>query len=345
MSIIRVVKNKNYTTINNTCLRDETLSWRSKGIFAYIMSLPDDWKLHRSEVMTHGTEGRQAFDTAFKELQAAGYIKKEPDRKEDGTLRGWVYTVYEVPEGTPTDLPETRNSVNRCDGISDLLSTEGESTEETDLLSVDQSPEEGEVKVRVREEIRKTSIEAAALWAKLAKIPLREADSDLFEKFLLDNIEDVPPYHLLQVMNNYHQILEYPELGWKTKYKSLRSFLSNFSRIEDFIFNKLPDLRRLQDNDYSMIRNGIIADVETTKHRAVKGGIELLGPGYVEDPKTHWLSDRPYLIGLLCVESDLTHLPDECLELPDKQYLERSLKEIGYEERLNLMNKVLKERS
>ena len=43
MATFRVNKDKNYTTINNTGLKDKRLSWKAKGILAYILTLPDDW--------------------------------------------------------------------------------------------------------------------------------------------------------------------------------------------------------------------------------------------------------------------------------------------------------------
>ncbi|MGR5875594.1 hypothetical protein ACT7DH_27750 [Bacillus pacificus] len=43
MGIFRVKKDVNYSVIHNTPLRDEKLSWRAKGLLAYMLSLPDDW--------------------------------------------------------------------------------------------------------------------------------------------------------------------------------------------------------------------------------------------------------------------------------------------------------------
>lgn len=140
-TIERVKKKRNYSTIDNTCVRDSDLSFRAKGLFWYIMSLPDDWRIHRSELYTHGKEGRQAMDTAFKELQESGYIHKEPKREKDGTLRGWVYKVYEVPKADFTELPETRNTVNRRDGMGQVLSTDGISTDTTTSLKESSSKE------------------------------------------------------------------------------------------------------------------------------------------------------------------------------------------------------------
>jgi len=45
-NIIRVEKNKNYSVVNNTVLRDTKISWKAKGIMAYMLSKPDDWTFY-----------------------------------------------------------------------------------------------------------------------------------------------------------------------------------------------------------------------------------------------------------------------------------------------------------
>ena len=48
MAIIRVIKDKSnpYVMLNKTCLRDEKLSWKAKGLHSYLLSLPDDWQIY-----------------------------------------------------------------------------------------------------------------------------------------------------------------------------------------------------------------------------------------------------------------------------------------------------------
>jgi len=118
MSIIRTEKNQNYSTINNSCFQDDSLSARAKGIFAYIMTLPDNWKLYKRELYSHFKEGRGAIDTAFKELEDAGYIEKKVVH-EDGKLNGWTFTVYE----TPQNAQEPESLVSSKSENPQLLST------------------------------------------------------------------------------------------------------------------------------------------------------------------------------------------------------------------------------
>jgi hypothetical protein len=94
--IIRRQKNKNFSVICNDIFQNSNISARAKGIYAYLMTLPDDWKLYKKELYKHFTEGRDALDRAFKELELNGYIQKEQEKDESGKFCGWNYTVYET---------------------------------------------------------------------------------------------------------------------------------------------------------------------------------------------------------------------------------------------------------
>lgn len=110
-SIIRTEKNKNYSVIHNEVARRSDLSARAKGVYYYLMTLPDNWTLYKRELYKHFTEGRDALNKAFKELEDAGYIAKQPKREEGGKVNGWNYTMYES-----TELLKNRNTVNPSDG-------------------------------------------------------------------------------------------------------------------------------------------------------------------------------------------------------------------------------------
>lgn len=95
-NIIRVEKNANYVVMNRTALNDTRLSWKAKGIIAYMLSMPDDWKFYMSELVKHSTDGERAFRAGFKELQDFGYVVRKPIR-EGQRIKVWETVVYEVP--------------------------------------------------------------------------------------------------------------------------------------------------------------------------------------------------------------------------------------------------------
>lgn len=111
MGIIRVEKNRNYSVINNTGLRDERLSWKAKGILAYILTLPDDWVFYREELATHAKDGIDSLKSGMKELKEYGYVKRNPIRNDKNKIVSWETVIHEVPqqEEPLADFPPVEN--------------------------------------------------------------------------------------------------------------------------------------------------------------------------------------------------------------------------------------------
>ncbi len=103
--IIRSQKNKDnpYTIINNQCLKNKSLSAKSKGIYAYVMSLPDDWKFYADELENHFTDGRDSIRAGLRELEENGYLEREQVKK-GGKFSGMHYVFKETPQ---TGFPAT----------------------------------------------------------------------------------------------------------------------------------------------------------------------------------------------------------------------------------------------
>ena len=73
-TIIRIEKNKDYTVISNIPLRDVRLSWKAKGLLAYMLTNSDNWEFYLQELKNHSKDGLQATKSAFNELGYAGYL-------------------------------------------------------------------------------------------------------------------------------------------------------------------------------------------------------------------------------------------------------------------------------
>jgi uncharacterized phage protein (TIGR02220 family) len=102
MAIFRVRKNANYVVMNRTALDDKRLSWKAKGILAYMLSMPDDWVFYTQELCNHAKCGKDGLRSGLQELKQAGYLKRYPV-KENGKIVAWETIVLEVPE---TDFPQ-----------------------------------------------------------------------------------------------------------------------------------------------------------------------------------------------------------------------------------------------
>lgn len=96
MAIIRVVHDSGYTCISNNMLRDANLSWKAKGLLAYMLTCKDDWDFNVEGLSHFSVDGYTATNTALKELIQKGYVTREQLR-ENGKIKDIIYTVYETP--------------------------------------------------------------------------------------------------------------------------------------------------------------------------------------------------------------------------------------------------------
>jgi hypothetical protein len=97
-TIIRTNKKDNpYVMIDKYGLNDERLSWKAKGLLAYLLSKPDDWQIYESDLINRGPDGRDSVRTALRELEANGYLQRRQLRNEDGSFGKMEYIVYERP--------------------------------------------------------------------------------------------------------------------------------------------------------------------------------------------------------------------------------------------------------
>ncbi len=77
MTIIRAERpHINYTIIKNETLRNNSLSFRARGIHAYLLSMPDNWRTSALQMSRQGQEGRDAILKALQELEDAGFVKR-----------------------------------------------------------------------------------------------------------------------------------------------------------------------------------------------------------------------------------------------------------------------------
>ena len=98
MPILRIQKRENpYAQIDKAALEDNRLSWRARGILAYLLSKPDNWHIHVFDIVNHGPEGRDAVQHALKELEQFGYARLETLRNERGHVIGKEWFITEQP--------------------------------------------------------------------------------------------------------------------------------------------------------------------------------------------------------------------------------------------------------
>lgn len=143
MSIIRIQKRENpFVQLDRTALEDTRLSWRTKGLHAYLVSRPDDWRISVSHLVKQAKEGRDAVYATLAELITFGYAARI-ERRQKGKITGYDYIIYEVPlPGNPEtaapplpDFPDTAEPDTANPTLTICDSNKKDSTDRTEALS------------------------------------------------------------------------------------------------------------------------------------------------------------------------------------------------------------------
>ncbi len=83
---VEKIRCKGFTVISNDVLNNTALSWKAKGLFAYLWSQSDLWDFYEVEVLKHSTDGRASLRAGLKELEEHGYLKRYRNRDDKGIL-------------------------------------------------------------------------------------------------------------------------------------------------------------------------------------------------------------------------------------------------------------------
>lgn len=105
-TIFRVAKNPEnpFVMIDKRPLENKKISWKAKGVLAYLLSRPDNWEVQLGDLLKRSPDGSYAVRHAIKELVVAGHMKKRIDRDERQKFIRFVWEVYEVPFGENRDM-------------------------------------------------------------------------------------------------------------------------------------------------------------------------------------------------------------------------------------------------
>lgn len=116
-----------FAQIPNSWLRDRRLSRRARGLLAELMSHQVGWTVNLSSLEAAGPEGREALQSAVRELKTHGYLRIEQGRSEESNKFGEVHYVVCEPDSVPVyGFPverENRSTAFPADGKSDPKNT------------------------------------------------------------------------------------------------------------------------------------------------------------------------------------------------------------------------------
>lgn len=97
-TIFRVEKNADnpFVMIDRRVIENPALSWKAKGMLAYLLSRPDNWVIRFADLVKRSPDGGHTVRACLKELRKARHLKIETIR-EGGRVKEWIYTVFEIP--------------------------------------------------------------------------------------------------------------------------------------------------------------------------------------------------------------------------------------------------------
>ncbi len=98
MNVIRVASPKDpFSRVPQVTLEDVTLSWKAKGILAYLAGRPAGWNIRVQDLVNRSTDGLESVYSGMKELRKAGYAKLRETR-ESGKFRSREWIVRVSPD-------------------------------------------------------------------------------------------------------------------------------------------------------------------------------------------------------------------------------------------------------
>ena len=101
------LKERNYTRIENSTLGDSRLSWKARGILAFMLSLPEDWEFNTQFFLNQAPDGKDSFNSGLEELEKFGYLfRTKEQRNEKGQFMKSEWTILEIPIEIQKSYPE-----------------------------------------------------------------------------------------------------------------------------------------------------------------------------------------------------------------------------------------------
>lgn len=95
----------NFTIVPNLYLRDKALSWRARGLLAYLMSMQPGWSMSIDQLTAAGMEGRNAVRSALWELEKAGYLVRQ-QTNENGRFGESIWKTQDPDQGSQKPLAD-----------------------------------------------------------------------------------------------------------------------------------------------------------------------------------------------------------------------------------------------
>ena len=80
----RVKPLDNFTLVPNSLLNEKQISFKAKGLYAYLNSKKDDWNFTIDLIAKNGKDGRDSVASGLKELEDFGFLERRRYKDDKG---------------------------------------------------------------------------------------------------------------------------------------------------------------------------------------------------------------------------------------------------------------------
>ncbi len=131
MPVMKKGSRNRWTTIDNFCFHDKSLSYKEIGLLCSMLSLPDDWKFNVRGLAALHSDGVDSVSSGLNALIEKGYIHREQANSSKG-FREIVYWVYQRPSENPHFRAEEKKAEKEDSPHTDIPCTENPYTGKSD---------------------------------------------------------------------------------------------------------------------------------------------------------------------------------------------------------------------
>ena len=151
--MLRKKLQKNFTVIDNRIMQSNHLSFEARGLYFYMLSLPDGWEFSEARIAKNGGIGLDKCKRILKELFEIGLVKREFTHKKG--YKKSIYTLFDFDtienpsEENPTlENPTLENPTNNKEIVTQIkkdnkerILTNNENLKNLDNLDIENSLE------------------------------------------------------------------------------------------------------------------------------------------------------------------------------------------------------------
>lgn len=233
MAILRKQQKSQYTVIDQSIFKDNTLSNKALGMLCRMLSLPNEWEFSVEGLATLSTDGVSAVRSQLNELEEHGYLTRNYVRGE-GKYSGIEYVVSEVPM---CDFPKSENLISK-NLISENhpQSNTKESITETSITKSSSLRSED-----IYRDLPENLQEALMDFEKMRKSIKKPMNSDRARKMLLNRLHELAGDDVEQMIYLLNEAIFH---NWQTVYLPRRDETKQGGRRELF-----ARLMREHEND------------------------------------------------------------------------------------------------